>query len=98
MPPRNPAKTPLPDTITVQKGIALPPRQLNNLALRDLQYPWPTMDAGDSFEIPEADPKRRSKNTGMLSSLGNAYAKRHALPWKFVARTTPTGSRVWRIA
>ncbi len=66
-------------TIKVDKGIPLPPHQ-------NRQYPFSTMEVGDSFFSPK-------KHVRFQTSINGDRLKR-----KFASRAEKSGVRIWRIA
>lgn len=75
----------------LEKGVPVPPR---GAILRARgKYPFARMQVGDSFLVKE---KRERLSTKMSSCAAN-WARANDVPWKFVARMTPDGVRVWRV-
>ena len=87
----------------VESGIPLPPRTYGRG--RDYKYPFPHMQAGDSFEVPLASYTPRSGRSTLkklqtsLANVARGYASRNNPSAKFAIRkTSDTTVRVWRIA
>lgn len=73
------------DAFKIDTGIPLPPR-----ATAPDRYPFPEMDVGDSFFVPEEVLKRASVQAASLRA-GKRYG------CKFSTRAVEGGCRVWRI-
>ena len=69
----------------VDKGIEIPKRQRRG---QRMNYPFESMEVGDSFEAPLADKNK-------IRPAASGYGKRHGK--KFVTRETDAGTiRCWR--
>lgn len=73
--------------ITIDKNVPMPNRWSNSG--RKPIYPWLTMEVGDSFLMPD-HVKRPMEH---VSKASRRYA-----PRRFASRTTPEGTRIWRVA
>lgn len=80
------------DPIKIDKNIELPPRKtkMKHTRKRVPFYPFAKMDVGDSFFVPEK--LKTQKKVGAIIE----YYKKKFPNKKFVYRTVPNGSRVWR--
>lgn len=75
--------------VPVEKGIPIPKpveRRRKRGSGRPAQYPWTTMEVGDSFLLVSV------KNANVYTGVAN---KRYA-PKVFTGRMTETGFRIWR--
>lgn len=70
----------------IEKGVPLPTRSTRR------KYPFRELGVGDSFFVPEKDPKARR---AVAQSIRTSF-HRHK-PKVFTAHETPNGVRVWRI-
>jgi len=71
--------------IKIEKGIPI-----TNSCGRRPKYPWAQLQVGDSFLASGASNPMNVTNSRMLAERKYGF--------KFAARSTPDGVRVWRIA
>lgn len=83
-------------TITIDKGIPLPP---SRGALGRTIYPFADMEIGDSIRLPVRSGKTPEQDRSRLSSCAASFCKRHPR-YKFTTRIVDDGKavRVWRVA
>lgn len=77
----------------IKKGVPVPLRGR-------LKYPFSDMKVGDSFETGSDDVIPKTKGHGASSRAYQAayhFAKRHHPDWKFTARRSGEGFRIWRV-
>lgn len=76
--------------IKIDKNVPLPKN-----ATKKTKYPFGELkEVGESFL---ACTESTVKKQASIASCANAWAGRHERSWKFTARSTDEGIRVWRI-
>lgn len=60
--------------------------------VRASKYPFPKMDVGDSFLVPNTTTYARDGKTAIAAA--SRFGLKHG--WKFVCRTVDGGVRIWR--
>jgi hypothetical protein len=83
-------------TYEIDKGMVPPPPQ--NGSGPAGKYPWPQMEAGDSFFVP-FDGRTRITVQSSIASTGHTWCRRHRPDLKAVTRSVTEdgveGVRVW---
>jgi hypothetical protein len=77
-------------TVEIETGIPIPPRRYNRSVKKVVswyQYPWRTLEIGQSFVHPSSADSVRA----LASRMGKDLKR------KFTVRETVRGCRVWRV-
>ncbi len=68
---------------------------------KSMKYPWPNMEVGDSFFVPDGSPGISRVNNGQMvcyvAKTGDMWARSNRLDWKFSYRRVEGGYRIWRV-
>lgn len=71
--------------IAIESGIPIPKQRRENC------YPADFLDIGQSFLVP------KTMNAASRSAMASGFSRRLA-PKRFIGRTVPEGTRIWRVA
>lgn len=86
------------DKFKVESGITLPPR--TNRGRVGTKYPWPAMQAGDSFlvPLPAGDRIARERAYAAVRRAGSAWCAKHRPDCTLRLRYEARGVRVWMVS